>query len=276
MVGQLSTLLTGFLEDLNFDSQTRLVSKTAEPFEPIRYFSPQSPVFKPFTMPDFCNLLEVRVGETAHLAARGAKPTLFSQNGEPILYEGTKNNGRYLLSTFLFDRRQTDWVIHPSFVPFLDSALQFLRPPSTLNATLEPGEIWLAQIPSNTQVDTVILTNNGKEVARTKVSAEHRATLRVPDQPGLYGLSYDQDPAIQQMLAVNPSAKESELTYLQSEPDMLKAWTLGKPDDANKPSLVVLPSATKAANENLWWMLVLAGLGALFFEMIVLSRRGQS
>ena len=64
------------------------------------------------------------------------------------------------------------------------------------------------------------------------VDADHRALIRTPDQPGLYTLSYDKDPAIQQVLAVNPPAKESELTYLQAEPDIIKAWTLSKPEDA--------------------------------------------
>jgi len=277
MVSELSTLLTGFLEDMGFEAETRLAPNASAPFAPIRYFSTQSPVFKPFTVPDFANLLEVRMGETVHLASREAKPILFSQGGDPLLFEGTKDTGRYLLSTFVFDRRQTDWVVHPSFVPFLDSALQDLRPPSTLNATLEPGDTWLAQIPPNRAVKTVILSGNGKEIERAEVTPDHRAILRAPDQPGLYALAYDQDPTTQQMLAVNPSPLESDLVYLQSPPDILKSWTLAKPEESAKPAAApALLSASVAMRDNLWWYLVLAGFAALFLEMMVLTRRGHA
>ncbi len=167
-------------------------------------------------------------------------------------------------------------MIHPSFVPFLDSALQYLRPQMAVNDTLEPGEIWLAQIPPELGVKTVVLARDGKEVERTAVNADHRALLRVPDEPGIYGLTYDQKPEVRQMLAVNPSERESDLTYFTGAPDILKAWTL---NDTKKPAAqaVLLPaSLTAAAGSSLWWGLVLSGIAALVFEMIVLYWRGHA
>ncbi|HEX4139512.1 MAG TPA: hypothetical protein VHY09_04145, partial [Candidatus Methylacidiphilales bacterium] len=142
---------------------------------------------------------------------------------------------------------------------------------------LEPGEIWLAQIPAELGVKNVVLSRDGAEVERATVNADHRALLRVPDEPGLYGLAYDQAPELRQMLAVNPSERESELTYFTTAPDILKAWTL---TDARKPATqagLVLPASLMAAsNSNLWWGLVLSGLGALVFEMIALYWRGPA
>ena len=215
------------------------------------------------------------MGDPVHLAARDAKPILFAQNGDALLFDGSKDNGRYLLSTFAFDRRQTDWVIHPSFVPFLDSALQYLRPQSTLNATLEPGEVWLAQLPADLSVKTVALSADGKEIERVPVNPDRRAVLHVPEQPGLYGLSYDKDPAIRQMLAVNPSEKESDLTFFTAEPEILKAWTLSAPQAVKPAAPIVAASTAGASNANLWWLLVLSGVAALFLEMMVLHWRGQ-
>jgi hypothetical protein len=277
MAGSLPTLLTGFLEKLGFDPLPQLVPPGAGQLAPIRYFSPDSPVFKPFLVPDFCSLVDVRVGEPVHLSARDAKPILFGSHGDALLFDGTKDNGRFLLTTFGFDRKQTDWVVHPSFVPFLDSALQYLRPQVPLNATLEPGEIWLAQIPPELPVKTVVLSHDGQEVARATVNADHRALVRVPDQPGIYGLAYDQAPQVRQMLAVNPSERESDLTYFTAEPDILKAWTL---NDTKKPvaqSALGIPASLMAAsNSNVWWGLVLSGVAALLFEMIVLYWRGHA
>ena len=146
-VGELSTLLDGFLEEMNFSPLTRLAPDREAPLEPIRYFASDSPVFKPFSSADFCNLLEVRVGDTVRLASKDAKPILFSQSGSPILFEGTKYSGHYLLATFQFDRSQTDWVLHPSFVPFLDLAIDSLRPQPNLTTAVEPGEVWQVKLP---------------------------------------------------------------------------------------------------------------------------------
>lgn len=276
MVGRLSTLLTGYLKELGFEPRLGAdTGGTSPALQPIRYFNAESPVFRPFIIPDFSNLLEVRIGEGVHLESKIRKPLLFSQNGNGLLFDGTRDKGHFLLSTFTFDRDQTDWVVHPSFVPFLDSALEYLRPQPSLSGMMEPGEIWSALIPSDQNAKTVILHDGDKEAGRAEVTPEHRANLRVPDQPGAYTLTYDAEPAVRQMLAVNPSSLESELRYLQVDPPMLKAWTLS--ETAGSPShpaaAMSLPSFAKATQQILWWKLLLAGLAALFLEMVVLARR---
>jgi hypothetical protein len=279
MMGRNSPLLISFLQQLGFE--TALQSSSAEPpvLQPIRYFTPESPVFLPFTVPDFGNLSEVRIGTPVHLRALSCKPLLFSQNGDGLLFDISREQGRMLLSTFAFDRTQTDWVLHPSFVPFLDSALQYLRPQPHLSQTLEPGEIWLAELPFGSLVTTATLRDaSGKPLAQVPIDKElHRATLRAPDSPGVYALTYDDDPTLRQMLSVNPSLKESDLRYLAGgAPDVLKAWTLAKapPAPANEPG-AILPAAALAAQQILWWKLLLAGSIALIIEMVWQALRGQ-
>ena len=277
MVGQLSTLLTGFLEEMGFTPRLGSDDGTAKPLQPLRYFAAESAIFQPFIVPDFSNLLEVRVGNNVRLESKSAKPILFSQDGDSLLYECNRDKGRLLLSTFAFDRDQTDWVVHPTFVPFLDSALEYLRPQPSLNATLEPGEMWAARIPAEKSVKTAILRSEGKEVARATVTPEHLATLRAPDPAGLYTLTYDDDPAVQQMLAVNPSSLESILRYAQADPDMLKAWTLATPPPASEhPAGGANPSISLAAQQILWWKFLLAGFAVLLLEMVLsTTRRGE-
>jgi hypothetical protein len=171
-------------------------------------------------------------------------------------------------------------VTHPSFVPFLDSALQYLRPQPQLNQTLEPAQVWLAQIPPETPATVVVLRDmKGTELSRAPVDSErHRATLRAPDDPGLYVLTYDADPKVQQMLAVNPSLKESDLHYVAGSPSVLKDWTL--PASENQPQQIaqtaVLPARTLAAQQSLWWKLLLVGSLALLIEMVWLGGRRQN
>jgi hypothetical protein len=86
-------------------------------------------------------------------------------------------------------------VVQPSFVPFLDSALQYLRPQVPLNQSLEPGQVWLAQLPPQASASMAILRDTkGAELAQATVdTARHRALLRAPAAPGLYHLTYDAD-----------------------------------------------------------------------------------
>jgi len=279
MMGRNSPLLIGFLQQLGFESGLEPSSNLPPTLQPIRYFAPESPVFLPFSVPDFGNLSEVRIGSPVHLRAVAGKPLLFSQNGDGLLFDVSREQGRMLLSTFAFDREETDWVVHPTFVPFLDAALQYLRPQPQLNQTLEPGEIWLAQLPVDSTCSTATLRDaEGKQLAQVPIDKElHRVTVRAPDNPGIYALTYDADPSIQQMLAVNPPLKESDLRYLAGTPDVLKAWTLtaAPPPPTNEPD-AILPAVSQAAQQILWWKLLLAGSLILSIEMLWQGRRGQS
>jgi hypothetical protein len=195
MMGRNSPLLGPLLQKLGFQSGLMSLSDATPPLQPIRYFVSESPIFLPFTVPDFSNLLDVRIGTPVHLHATQAKPILFGQDGSGLIFEMPPDQGHILLSTFAFDRDETDWVVQPSFVPFLDSALQYLRPQVPLNQSLEPGQVWLAQLPPQASASMAILRDTkGAELAQATVdTARHRALLRAPAAPGLYHLTYDAD-----------------------------------------------------------------------------------
>ena len=278
MMDRDSPLLNGFLQKIGFQPGLTEPLDNEPTLQPIRYFSPESPLFLPFTTPDFSNLLEVRIGSRVHLHALAAKPLLFSQNGDALLFEIPGSPGRMLLSAFAFDRDQTDWVVHPSFVPFLDSALQYLRPQPQLVQTLEPGNVWLAQLPPDDHATTAVLRDlTGKELTSAPIDSDHhRVTLLAPENPGIYALTYDADPKVRQMLAVNPSLKESDLRYLNGTPDVLKAWTLTSPALASSETATVLPATAQAARQIVWWELLLVGSLALLIEMAWLAQPKQS
>ena len=278
MMGRNSPLLGGLLQKLGFERGLVSLSGEIPALQPIRYFVSESPIFLPFTVPDFSNLLDVRIGTPVHLHAVQAKPILFSQDGSGLIFEVPPDQGRILLSAFAFDREETDWVVHPSFVPFLDSALQYLRPQAPLNQSLEPGQMWVAQLPSQVSAVTAILRNaGGTELDQVPVDAQrHRAILHAPAEPGIYELSYDADPDVQQMLSVNPPLRESDLQYVKGTPEVLAAWTLSagraRPDRA---ASAVLPARVLATQQNLWWKWMMLGSLALLVEMAWVASRGS-
>ena len=131
------------------------------------------------------------------------------------------------------------------------------------NRALRPGaNLYLVTTPAGQAIagnvgslaPGVMATSGWSETAYRRLdeqdTADHRALVRVQDQPGIYGLAYDQAPQVRQMLAVNPSERESDLTYFTAEPDILKAWTQS---DTKKPAAqaaLAIPASLAAADRK--------------------------
>ena len=96
-----------------------------------------------------------------------------------------------------------------------------------------------------------------------------RAQVRMPDKPGVYTLTYDDGTQVERMFSVNPSPKESQLTYVDA-PDALKVWRVSLPPGAGKaaaaPARTVV-SLSGILQQHWWWWMVLGGLAALMLEL---------
>jgi len=67
-----------------------------------------------------------------------------------------------------------------------------------------------------------VLKDGNREITRAPVE-QGRAQVRMPDKPGPYTLSYDESSKVEKIFSVNPSLKESELTYVDA-PEAVKVW----------------------------------------------------
>ena len=117
-----------------------------------------------------------------------------------------------------------------------------------------------------------MVRRGGQPIARFAVDANRRARIRVPDEPGIYAVSFDSDPAVQNMIAVNPPPKESELKYAATTP-ALGAWQM--PVESSKQAAPAASPSSRAAvfEQRYWWWLLLAGAAMLVAEMIALLFR---
>jgi hypothetical protein len=101
------------------------------------------------------------------------------------------------------------------------------------------------------------------------------ARLRLPDEPGIYALTYDSQPQVQKLFSVNPSPKESQLAFIENPPTV-RAWRADLP--AALPA-VSTPSAhlplSIILQQRWWWWMVLAGLAALMLEMALAQTRKE-
>jgi len=269
LVNRLSAPLVNVLRELGFEVQ----GETTEPTV-FQYVYGNHPIFHPFVSADFGNLSEVTVRRHARLKSATAIPLAFSQSGDVLLFQGTKTRGKLFVCGFGLDREQTNWPVHPTFIPFLDLCLQQARAEDTTPADFEPGDACVVNLPGNTSVHEVVLRDDARELSRTSV-IDRRAQLVAPLSPGLYAVSYDANPTVEKMISVNPSPKESYLKYV-SAPEALAAWQLPRATQPSRPAttnLVFAQTLAAILQQQWWWWTLFVAAVALAAETVWLALR---
>jgi hypothetical protein len=267
-VPRLTPLVKGFLTELGFTAEEARGSAV----DAFRLVAGDHPIFRPFLSGELGDILAPHILHHVSLASPQAVPLLFGTSGDALLLEGLSTKGRLLVFAFGADREQTDWPVQPSFVPFLDITLQHARQGTPLQTSAAPGEVVVHQTtPGHKPPHEVVLREGQDERGRAAFDAAGTARVEAPARPGIYALTYDADPAVMALLAVNPRAKESVLRFV-ADPVAVKAWTLST-TPAAAPVRAALPTLG-AADQRWWWWCVLAGAVALALESaLVMSRR---
>jgi hypothetical protein len=117
-------------------------------------------------------------------------------------------------------------------------------------------------------VREAVLRDERRVLIRAPVE-QGRAQVRMPDKPGVYTLSYDDGTQVEKMFSVNPSPKESRLTYVDA-PEALKMWRVNLPPGTGKPGAPAAwgkMSLSGILQQRWWWWMVMGGLAALMLEM---------
>jgi hypothetical protein len=103
------------------------------------------------------------------------------------------------------------------------------------------------------------------------------ARLRLPDKPGVFTLTYDDRSQIERAFSVNPSPKESQLSYV-NDPEALRAWRPGGTAASAKGAKAgrgLSLSRSAVLQQHLWWWMLLASLAALALEMVIAGLKRQ-
>ncbi len=278
-VGPSRPAVAGLLRDFGIEllGQPNSPSKPSQP-EGFRYIYLEHPIFRPVRGTDFGDLSEVTINRYRRLEVPGAVPLAFSASGDPLLMESTLSRGRLLVFAFQLDRAETNWPLHPTFVPFLDGCLQHLSSTGTDFATeYEPGESCVWSIPADADANDVVRIRRGgttDEIQRLTVN-NGQVRCQLPDAPGHYELLYGPDDETQVMLNVNTPPAESELIFT-AKPETLENWqqdtaSLGTAD-SEKISLTEL-SRLEILRQQYWWWLMVAGLVFLVVETAWISQK---
>jgi len=275
VVNRLGLAAGAALRDLGFEVGRPGQAKPEQP-ERIEYFVSNHPIFRPFLSADYGKLLDITIAQPQRIKPLEGMALLFSSSGEGLFFQGTRFPGRLFVLGFGLDRGQSSWPSHVSFIPFLDLCLQNARPGETTPLDYEPGSTALVTPPPDAAVKEVVLRDGQRELRRSPV-VQGKAQVRLPDQPGIYAMSYDNAPEPERFISVNPNPKESELTYLEA-PEALKLWKLERQGRAADQVALGSPARISRAamlEQRIWWWLLVAGMAGLLGEMIWTQLRPQ-
>jgi hypothetical protein len=265
--------IDGCLRELGFEAGATVDLSKAAP-EKLQFIVANHAIFHPFTSPEYGNLLEVSVAKYIRLKSNEAIPLVFSEKGAPLFFQSTRPHGKLFVAAFGLDREHTSWPVHPSFIPFLDLTLQAARAEDATPANFEPGEVAMITLPPASAVRQVVLHEDNRELARVPVEAGV-AQVRMPLQPGVFTLTYDDQSVVQKSFSVNPSSKESQLSYLD-DPEALRTWCLGGGGDASPRLATAVPVRLNRAavlQQHWWWWMLAAAAALLALEMALAGWR---
>ncbi len=275
LVNRVTPAITGFLRELGFETDGTFTAEKGKP-DRFQFVFSNHPIFHPFLSSDYGNLMEIGVSQYVRLKGGQSMPLIFSEKGSALMFQGTKTQGKLFVTAFGMDRAQTSWPVHQTFVPFLDLLLQTARAEDPTPTSFEPGEVSVVQLPVGSPARTVMLQDAKGVVAQAPVE-QGKAQLRLPDSPGSYNVTFDEGKRIEKIFTVNPSPKESLLTYVD-DPETMKLWKMNLPPDAAKgvEASVGKVGMTAILQQRLWWWMVLAGLLVLILEMALADGRRKS
>ncbi|PWU20382.1 MAG: hypothetical protein C5B50_04130 [Verrucomicrobia bacterium] len=273
LVNRLTPSVEGFLRELGFESEGTVTASKENP-EKFQFVFSSHPIFHPFLSPDYGNLMDIKVWQYARLKAPQAMPLIFSERGAGLFFQSQKLQGKLFVAAFGMDREHSSWPIHQTFIPFLDLALQAARAEDPTPTSFEPAEIALIQLPTGSNAREAVLRDANRELLRAPVDQGH-VQVRMPSNPGLYDLAYDEHSEVAKVFSVNPSPKESELVFSES-PDAMRVWKYQTRAGVSpvQPKLANL-SASAILQQRLWWWMVLAGLVFLLLEMALAEARKE-
>jgi hypothetical protein len=265
-VNRVTPAIKGCLRELGFEAENTVQAPPDSP-EKFQFVFANHPIFHPFLSPDYGNLLDIRVERYTRIKGVQAMPLVFSEKGAGLFFQGSKTLGKLFVAAFGMDRQHTSWPVHQSYIPFLDLALQAARADDPTPNNFESGEIAVVQVPVTATNREVVLKEGARELKRATL-VHGKAQVALPDRPGLYDLTYDDRPAVEKVFSVNPSPKESQLTYLDGE-ETLKTWRLDRPGEPARASPAVAEARVSLAGilqQRLWWWMVVGSLAALLIE----------
>ena len=131
-------------------------------------------------------------------------------------------------------------------------------------------------MPATVNAREALLRDDHQILSRTAIE-QGRAAVRMPNQPGVYTLTYDDGTKPEKMFSINPSPKESQLAFIDGS-EHVKVWQVNLGTADARPAAAAAGgklSLSGVLQQHWWWWMVVAGLVLLMLEMALAGARQE-
>lgn len=220
----------------------------------LRDWDTDSPLLSAFGNEGLFSLMDVEFYQGYDVSGDGVTSLANWPNGTTAIGTVSAGGQKFLICGFPPTRDATDWMVQPSFVPFVHQAVRWL---AALNST---GRDWRVgdTIPLPATKGTWRVIDSPRPEADREVSGGV-----LPQAPGLYEFS---DGKSRSIFAVNTPVAESDLAPWP-DATLLSRFQSPKTDTPAPKPVLAGPALSDEAAESQqrfwWWLLAACALGLL-------------
>ena len=230
----------------------------------LRDWDPEHPILKAFADEGLLPLMEIEFYKGFNVGGDNITPVANWPDGSAAIAEWNSGGHRMFLCGFQPERAATDWLVKPSFVPFVHQGVRWLSAVAGAHTDLRVGDTIALPAPAGewSAVDS----------PRTVSQDRKNAGSARPDAPGLY--EFTDANQKKTFYAVNVPSGESDLTPW---PDLTQLSSLESKEAAKaaasdtKAGLSISDQAAESQQRIWWWLL--AGCCVVMFLELGLSNR---
>jgi len=235
------------------------------------------PIFRPFDAPNSGSFSGARIFRHARLqVSEGAQVLARFDNGDPALVSCEVDKGRVLVLATSADDAANDLPVKAVYAPLWHQMLRFLenfrqeRQWYDVGDTISPRRLLVEAAvrkgKSNLNLNQAMVV---MDPSRRRVTLAPGSDAVELDAAGFYDVRTEELAA---GVAVNPAARESDLTHGNAE-EMAAGWMSTEAKAAPVISSDELPTPEEQDRRTRWWRYLLAGmLAALVLEGLLANR----
>jgi hypothetical protein len=234
------------------------IQATAKPEDQIPWhlcdWDPQHPILAGFADQGILPLMEIEFNRGFNLEGDSLSPVAKWPDGSTAIAEFNSQGHHLFLCGFPLDRAATDWLVRPSFVPFVHQTVRWLALQTNVRSEWHVGDT----IPLPSPQGSWRAIDSPRPEPPRNVTGSVRPTL-----PGLFEYS---DGKQRRVFAVNVPPSECDLSPWQDRGQLL-ALESSKPAvpdwSAHRAALPLSDEVAESQQRLWWWLLAFCGAGML-------------
>jgi hypothetical protein len=228
------------------------------------------PVFELFKAPRSGDFSAARVLRYRNLqAGPDARILARYDDGAVAVAERRVGSGRVVVLTTTLDDAWTDLALKPVYLPLVHQMVRYASQYEQSNAWTTVGQVIDLAAALKSKGERVVVTPSGQ---RMRFGAGESSILEL-NEHGAYEIRTSEgSTARPDRIAVNLDPAESDLATL--DPSELVAAATGRAAQQTASAAAPVEVAPEEAEkrQNLWWYLLLGGLGLLVAEAVIANR----